>query len=53
MRKWNTPELQELAINATAGGPQDNHTEDGKTVYDHEENAWYHRFGEDGNYTRN
>ncbi len=34
MKNWNVPELQELSINATAGGPYHEHKFDGESIYD-------------------
>ncbi len=52
MKTWNTPELRELSINSTAGGDIDNDIEDGKSIYDPDHHCWWHKHGEDENYTK-
>ncbi len=58
MKTWNIPELRELSINATAGGPVNSGVEDGPAVWDPEKvnpatgkkGAWWTPSGSDDNY---
>ena len=48
MKNWNVPELQELSINATAGGPFHKQKIDGPAIWD--ENLEHPVTHEKGNY---
>ena len=41
MKEWNRPEVFDLSITCTAGGPVQNPDADGESVYDPNTNAWW------------
>ena len=47
MKKWENATMEALEINATAGGPILNDTQDGVTWWDSDKNAWQIPVGED------